>query len=284
LKITFYDQLIKKDRFTASHMRHLSNLLMVKSASGEIDVFWKRLFLFEAYHSISIGIRKLNFTFPAFSDAAFSLESFYHPLLKDPVKNSISTRRNVVLLTGPNMSGKSTFLKSVMLCVYLGHLGLGVPASKAAMPVFQAMSVSINLNDDMLNGYSHLMTELITLKKVVTASAAGSCFAVFDELFRGTNMEDSIDITRLTIKGLSRFTNSLFFISTHLHQLKDMDEVKDNEVDTYHLDCELVDNKPKFSFRLAEGWSDLRIGRILFENEGLYDMLSGFSEEAGQNQ
>ena len=107
-----------------------------KVTNGEVEAFWNRWFLFEAWLSISKGIAVHGFVFPSFESSAFSIQGLYHPLLKNPVRNDITANRNVILLTGPNMSGKSTFLKSVSLCVYLGQAGLAVPAAKAVIPFF----------------------------------------------------------------------------------------------------------------------------------------------------
>ena len=143
------------------------------------------------------------------------------------------------------------------------------------MPLFTTISAAINLTDSIVSGYSHFMSEIITLKNVLEEAQKGSkCFAVFDELFRGTNIEDALEISTVTIKGLTKFTNSLFIISTHLHQLKDMEEIKNNKVATYYIECELNGNIPAFTYKLKDGWSDLKLGRILFEREGLNNMLS----------
>ena len=172
------------------------------------------------------------------------------------------------------MSGKSTLLKAVSLCVYLGHKGLAVPASKVTMPYFTTISVAINLTDSIVSGYSHFMSEVITLKNVIAEARKGErCFAVFDELFRGTNIEDALEISTVTIKGVIQFTNSLFIISTHLHQLKDMEEIKNNRVTTSYIECEINGNTPAFTYKLKNGWSDLKLGRILFDREGLNGML-----------
>ena len=96
---------------------------------------------------------------------------------------------------------------------------------------------------------------------------------MFDELFRGTNIEDALEISTATIKGLTHFTHSLFFISTHLHQLKDLEEIKNHKVTTCYIECELNNNTPYFTYKLKPGWSDLKLGRILFEKEGLNKML-----------
>jgi DNA mismatch repair protein MutS len=110
----------------------------------------------------------------------------------------------------------------------------------------------------------------------VVAQATGNskCFAVFDELFRGTNIEDAVEISTTTIKGLRACKNSIFFISTHLHQLKQLEEVNSDKIDSLYIDCELKDDTPLFNYQLKKGWSDLKVGRILFEREGLNNMLA----------
>ncbi len=269
-----YETAFNKNKFRTSHMVELLMIVTEKIGNGEAAAFWKRWFLFEAYLSISTGIARHSFVFPTFDDADFALEGFFHPVLKNPVKNDFIARRQVILLTGPNMSGKSTLLKALALCVYLTHVGLAVPASKAVMPYFSTISVAINLTDSIVSGYSHFMSEIITLKNVLTeARTEARCFAIFDELFRGTNIEDALEISTATIKGLTHFPNSIFFISTHLHQLKEMEEIKTNKISTCFIDCKLTDNIPAFTYQLKEGWSDLKLGRILFEKEGLNTML-----------
>ena len=270
-----YESAFEKKKFRIGHMVELMKIITKKITNGEAASFWKRWFLFEAYLSISTGITRHGYTFPLFDDTTFSLEKFYHPLLKTPVKNDLTASKNVILLTGPNMSGKSTLLKAVSLCVYLGHTGLAVPASKATIPFFTSISVAINLTDSIVSGYSHFMSEIVTLKNVLEEAAGNTkCFAVFDELFRGTNIEDALEISSTTIKGLVNFPNSLFLISTHLHQLKDMEEIKTNKVSTCFIECELTGNTPAFTYKLKNGWSDLKLGRILFEKEGLNKMLT----------
>ena len=264
----------KKKKLRISHIVELTRIITEKVTNGQAASFWQRWYLFEAYLSISDGIIRHGFVFPSFKETIFSIEGLYHPLIKNPVRNDLIANRNVILLTGPNMSGKSTLLKAASLCVYLAHTGLAVPASKATIPFFTSISVAINLTDSIVSGYSHFMSEIITLKNVLTEAVRNSrCFAVFDELFRGTNIEDALEISTATIKGLTKFTNSLFIISTHLHQLKDMEEIKNGKVATYFIECELNDNIPAFTYKLKDGWSDLKLGRILFEKEGLNNIL-----------
>jgi DNA mismatch repair protein MutS len=272
--LAHYEKIYNKKNLKVSHIVELMGIITEKVTNGQAAAFWKRWFSFEAYLSVSKGIVEHGFVFPSFETATFSIQGVYHPLLKNPVRNDITATRNVILLTGPNMSGKSTFLKAISLCIYLGHAGLAVPATKAVIPFFDHISVAINLTDSIVSGYSHFMSEIITLKNVVEEASQGAkCFAVFDELFRGTNIEDALEISTATIKGLTKFTNSYFFISTHLHQLQALEEINNGKVDTCFIECELKGDTPTFTYKLKPGWSNLKIGRILFEKEGLNNML-----------
>lgn len=267
-----YELIIREKRLRRKHIKELVNKILKLKTEQRIEVFWEDLFLFESYCSISLAIKKREFSFPTFKEKEISLNDFYHPLIKNPIKNDFTAFSNVIVLNGPNMSGKSTLLKSISLCIYLGNLGLAIPASKGIIPLCSDFSIGINKRDNILSGYSHFMTEITNLKDVVINAAEGKrCFAVFDELFSGTNVEDATEICRTTINGLSRYNNSYFFISTHIQELRD---ITNNNIATFYLDCELLDNVPTFTFKLKKGWSDIKVGRILFDKVGLNDLLS----------
>ena len=186
LNLNHLSELHREYKLKNSHFFKLASKILDAKSKGEILDFWDNLFHFEAYLSISNGIERHNFSFPELTDKNINLVEFYHPLINNPVTNNFQSSCNVILLNGPNMSGKSTFLKAVSLCTYFGHLGIGIPAKKGEIPLFTNFSVAINRQDDILNGYSHFMTEIVNLKKVVKkASNENKCFAVFDELFSG---------------------------------------------------------------------------------------------------
>lgn len=267
-----HENLVREQRLKDKHIIALTEKINELKKKELIATFWEDLFLFEAYLSINFGIIKNNFAFPNFTTKGIKLPGFYHPLIKEPVKNDFETDSNVIVLNGPNMSGKSTFLKAVGLCIYLGHLGLGIPASSGEIPFCEHFAIHINRRDDILKGYSHFMTEVMNLKNVVENATSGKqCFAVFDELFSGTNVEDAFEISRTTINGLSKFENSYFLISTHLQELK---SVSNPRISNYYIDCELIGDKPTFTYKLKKGWSDIKVGRILFDKEGLNKLLS----------
>lgn len=266
-----YVHIIREKQLKSKHIKKLAAKITSLQAEEKIGRFWEDLFLFESYLSISQAISRRGFVFPILAEKNFVLNDFYHPLVEKPVKNSFAAFKNVIVLNGPNMSGKSTFLKSVSLCVYLGNLGFGIPASDAEIPFCTDFSIGINKRDDILNGYSHFMAEVVNLKDAVLKAADGKrCFVVFDELFSGTNVEDALEICTRTINGVGAYSNSYFLISTHIQELKDL---TNDTVSTYYLDCELIDNIPTFTYKLKKGWSDIKVGRILFEKEGLNKLL-----------
>lgn len=268
-----FAKFIRENKFRDGQTLEFIQLIIQIQKKHSIQHFWDCLFLFEAYHSIAMGIDHHNYVFPTFTEHAIDLKGFYHPMLPKPIANDFCTSSSVILLNGPNMSGKSTFLKAVSLCVYLGHLGIGIPAQEGAIPFFSSFSIAINHRDDLLNGYSHFMNEIVNLKSVVQeVQKSDSCFAVFDELFSGTNVEDATEICKTTIQGLSKHKKSFFFISTHIQQLE---ALQAENIEAYYIDCELINNIPTFTYQIKKGWSKLKIGRIIFEQEGLYKLLIG---------
>ncbi|MDV6168108.1 hypothetical protein R1T16_06700 [Flavobacterium sp. DG1-102-2] len=273
-RLNYYESLIRENKLKIKHIIAFFRLI-AKRKSRKLDTSFKTTYTrFEAYISVAQGIHFYKFQFPEIGGNKLSINDFYHPVLKHPVKNTLHSNSNVILLTGPNMSGKSTLLKAIGICVYLANIGFAIPASAANIPFYSNIEIFINLNDDLQSGYSHFMTEIMNLKKVVREAGTGQPgFAIFDELFRGTNIDDALEISRSTLKGMLNFPESLFFVSSHLHQLIAMDEVKSGAVSCLYLDCNLQNDTPAFTYQLKEGSSDIKIGRILFEKENMSEFL-----------
>ncbi|MBC6610426.1 hypothetical protein H8B15_05810 [Hymenobacter sp. BT507] len=126
---------VRENAFTTSHILQTTNAVQ-KLTAEETAAFWSFLFRFEAYWSVAKGVVQHQLCFAQFDAQQFVIEDLYHPLVPQAVRNSFQLRpgENVLLLTGPNMAGKSTFLKALSLCVYLAHLGLGVPATACTLP------------------------------------------------------------------------------------------------------------------------------------------------------
>lgn len=269
-----YEELIRENKFSTQHLKTVLNQLIEKTESNELEAFWTNFFEFETYVSLAQAIFKNQFIFPKIGTNNLILNGFYYPSLKDKVLNDVQINDSVVLVTGPNMSGKSTLMKALYLSVYLSHLGIGIPAASASIPLFDGFFARFNQTDDIGKGYSHFYKEIISLKKVLNEVHSGKTyFAVFDELFSGTNTEDALQIFQKTLIGLSKKKGSLFLVSTHFNQLKTNSTFNLSGVEIYHLECKLSQGKPHFTYKLKDGWSDIRLGKILFEQEGIENLL-----------
>lgn len=274
LRLNYYTDIINANKFKISDSDDVINLIF-KLGEKEMASFWNFINKLEVYWSITRSIKKYNLVFPSFKQDQFIIDDFFHPMIKNPIKNSIDLSNcKVMLLNGPNMSGKSTLLKAVGLCVFLSRIGLAVPASHCVVPFFDFIAVHINTKDNIIDGYSHFMLEVKNIKDLIIRINNGqTCFVIFDELFNGTNVDDATDIMKLIISGLSRKQGITSIISTHLLSLEGYNIEKNIGIENGFLDCEINNNIPKFSYKLVRGWSKLKIGKLLFYNEGIMNLL-----------
>nr|WP_320023029.1 hypothetical protein [uncultured Draconibacterium sp.] len=205
----------------------------------------------------------------------FEVEECFHPFLDEPVKNSYSFKNdcNLCFLTGPNMSGKSTFLKTLGLIVYLSHLGFPVPAQRVKTSIYKGLFTTINLSDNLNLGFSHFYTEVKRVKDMaLQLKTHQGIFVIFDELFKGTNVKDAYDSTLMVVKALSKIKSSIFFISSHILEVaEDID--CSNDVDFRCFESALVDDKAEYDFKLKGGISKERVGFQIVKREMIEDIL-----------
>jgi len=205
------------------------------------------------------------------------IEGGFHLFIEGAVPNNVtfSSPQNVCFITGVNMAGKSTFLKSVAVSVYLAHLGFPVPAKHMEFSVFDGMITTINLSDNLDEGYSHFYSEVKRVKHVAEKiSASKSMLVVFDELFRGTNVKDAYDASLSIIDAFSKIRDSFFIVSTHITEVARELEQNDN-INFNFLETTMVGGRPVFSYQLKKGITDERMGMWIVENEGILEILKG---------
>jgi len=209
------------------------------------------------------------------TQTVFDVVDGFHPFLASPVKNSFSFNQesNLCFVTGPNMSGKSTFLKTVGLMIYLSHVGFPVPAKSLKTSILNGLFTTINLTDDMNLGYSHFYSEVKRVKDLALKIKPGSRFLIiFDELFRGTNVKDAYDASLMIISALAKIRNNIFFISTHILEIAETIENKDT-IMFRCFESELINQQPTYDFKLKKGISEERIGLLIIKNEHILQIL-----------
>lgn len=233
----------------------------------------------DVYISIAIVAVERKFVFPtALSREQHTviLEDVYHPLLKNPVPNSlrITPDNNVIFLTGANMAGKSTFMKSLSIALFLAHMGLPVAAAKMEFSVLDGIYTTINLPDDLGMGVSHFYAEVVRVKKLAKElSQSKELFIVFDELFRGTNVKDAYEATVAITAAFAERKTSMFIISTHIVEAGEALGRQCDNIRFLYLPTRMAGNTPVYPYTLEEGVTDDRHGMIIINNEGILDIL-----------
>lgn len=191
-----------------------------------------------------------GYCIPEFTEeGGLSLKEAYHPLLNNPVKNSIDADRGV-LITGSNASGKSTFLKMAAINVILAQTIHTCTAEYYRAPVYTIYS-SMALRDDIQSGESYYIVEIKALKRILDAAKEGSgrvlCFV--DEVLRGTNTVERIAASTQILKSLTG-SNIMCFAATHDIELTNL---LAEEYDNYHFEEEVKDGDVVFPYILMEG-------------------------------
>lgn len=278
--------LTTKEKISCVKLNRLDYLFRKKYKHELLEVI-AIIYTLDAYISVAKTARVKGLCFADYlpgSKPSLTITGLFHPLIEKavPYDVEIGDTKNLCFLTGPNMAGKSTFLKSLGLSVYLSHLGFPVPAREMETTVFNGIISTINLSDNMNLGYSHFYSEVKRVKQTaLKIKEKGNIFVIFDELFRGTNVKDAYDASLIIIRSFARISNCLFYISTHITEVAT--ELTDIEnIQFQYFDSRLEDGKPVYNYLLQRGISHERLGMLILKNEKIIDILTSISGPESQ--
>lgn len=221
---------------------------------------------------------KHGFTMPRIESGAIRMqaEGLVHPYLQEPVANPVALdqQHRVLFLTGPNMAGKTTYLRAFATALYLAHLGMGVPAQSFHFVPVQWLFSTISLSDDLRRGVSYFRAEALRAKAVVQAVAAGQrVVALMDEPFKGTNIKDAYDASLAILERLSQRENCLLMFSSHLIELNDCLSAVGEQVDCRYFEAVESGERLHFDYLLRAGISEQRLGMRVLREEGVFELL-----------
>ncbi len=266
----YRDLSIQKNLFFAAHMRNRQKPKVVEL----MDIYYR----LDAWYSMAVAVKKYNLCFPEFVEqdrALFSAKGLYHILLQKPVPYDLNMHpdHNFLFLTGANMAGKSTLIKSVGSSAFLAHIGMGVPAQEMKLTLFHGLISNINVVDNIAKGESLFFNEVQRIKTTLEKINDGNRWLVLiDELFKGTNIEDAMKCSLAVIQGLVKVRNSLFILSTHLYEIgRDLKEEK--QIAFRHFETTVTEDTLHFSYQLIEGISKDRLGYFILKREKVVEML-----------
>lgn len=232
----------------------------------------------DALYSLAKAHVAYQFQFPHWMDDTkpyLEVEQAAHPLVNNAVGNdlTLSPTQNFLFLTGANMAGKSTFIKTIGIVIYLSHIGMGAPAKKITLTVMDGLITNLNISDNVAKGESYFYNEVQRIKNTVLKINDGkkNCVLI-DELFKGTNIIDAMKCSIKVIEGLQKLRSSLYILSTHLYEISDNLNKYDN-IQFSYFETEVKDKELHFQYHLTPGISQDRIGYLILEREGVVALL-----------
>ncbi len=246
----------------------------------------QEIYFIDALIAIAKAAKENSFTVPQYDASLKPLlvaAGLKHPLIENavPYDMEFQSGENMCFLTGANMAGKSTFLKSIGIAIYLAHLGFPVPSKKFKTTIYTGLITTIHLADNTSFGYSHFYAEVNRVKDAALALSEGNrMFVIFDELFRGTNVKDALDASTEIIKGFAEIDECTFFMSTHIVEIAEAIKDRSNICFKY-FDSEMEDGNLKYSYELKDGVSNERLGMYIVRREGIFDLLRSIKKEQG---
>lgn len=237
----------------------------------KFNAYMECLGQFEAMSSLStLVFNNPLWEVPNITDSVLSGKDLTHPLLGDEaVGNDFYMDKNtrVLLITGSNMSGKSTFLRTVGFNMILSYLGLNVPAKEFNVPIFNIYTC-MRTGDDLENNISSFYSEILRVKGIVDGTKRNErIFFLLDEIFKGTNSIDRHEGAVVLINQLLK-GDTLGLVSTHDLEICDMEKNNDF-VSNYYFKEYYKNNKIMFDYKIRQGVSKTRNAKYLMKMAGI---------------
>jgi len=244
-----------------------SALESIKSHILELRNIFEILGLIDSMISIaSFRTEHSNFSSPIFSEDKniFQVDEIFHPILKEPISNDFNFENKSILITGSNMSGKTTFLKTIGANAVLAQTVNMVMAKKYIAPFLQVTS-SISRSDSLISGKSYYLAEVESILSLIKASdSKWPQLLLIDEIFRGTNSVERQAASIEVLNYLNGFDN---FILVATHDL-DLTEILEKKYVNYHFSETLDESGLCFDYKIKSGSSSTRNAIALLEHVG----------------
>lgn len=263
-------------RYSVSAQRRFDQLAR-GDAKAQLVALLECLGGIEAMWSLGTATAERRWSYPR-PGSGLRVTGLVHPFLDEgAVANDLhlDDRVRVCFVTGPNMAGKSTFLKAIAVAVLLAQAGCGVPASAMEFAPVGTIFSSVNIADNVSAGESFYLAEVRRIRALALALRDnGSAVAVIDEPFRGTNVHDATEATLAIVERLAAQPSALVFVASHIGEIAPA-IANDQRVRLLHFAADVAHDRPRFDFRLRDGVSTQRLGMTLLKQEQVLELLGG---------
>ena len=252
--------------------KYIQRLQALATALATVDVLQSFAAVAESQHLVR----------PVFTEErALTIQKGRHAVVEKvmgaqsyvPNSLELDPATNIQLITGPNMSGKSTYMRQLAIIVILAQMGSYVPAESASLPIFDAIFTRIGAADDLVSGQSTFMVEMMEANRAIRQASPHSLI-LFDELGRGTATYDGMALAQAIIEYIHDRTGAKTLFATHYHELTDLAQSLEH-LENVHVATLEQDGRVTFLHKIEPGPADKSYGIHVAKIAGLPDDLLG---------
>jgi DNA mismatch repair protein MutS len=235
---------------------HIPELQHIAEVVSQIDVL-------QAFATVS---EKNNYKRPTFDENQLFIQNGRHPVVEQvmnegnyvPNDIQLDEDKNMLLITGPNMSGKSTYMRQLALTVIMAQIGCFVPADEAKLYIFDQIFTRIGAADDLVSGQSTFMVEMLETNHAIS-NATEKSLILLDEIGRGTSTYDGMALAQAIVEYIHNHIHAKTMFSTHYHELTSLEKTLPR-LKNIHVRAEEYEGNVVFLHQINEGAADKSYG------------------------
>jgi len=251
---------------------------IIENTKKEIDLFYelaKNISKLDFFNSLALAAQKNNYTKPTINvENKIYIKNARHPVIEKieserfvPNDLYMDKNQNILIITGPNMAGKSTYLRQNALIIILAQLGSFVPCDSCSICISDRIFTRIGASDNLALGLSTFMVEMVETANILN-NATENSFIILDEIGRGTSTYDGMSIAWSVLEYICKKINAKTLFATHYHQLMQL-ENEFKTIKNYHISAKDIDGKLVFLRKVERGGIDKSFGIAVAKLAGL---------------
>lgn len=238
----------------------------VKNDIPALQLLAKKISEIDVLQSLAQVSEEQHYTRPAFNPTEIAIKNGRHPVVEKVLTDSqyvendihMDENKQILLITGPNMSGKSTYMRQLAQTAVMAQIGCFVPADEAVLPIFDQVFTRIGASDDLIAGQSTFMVEMLETNHAL-ANATANSLILLDEIGRGTSTYDGMALAQAIIEHIHDHIGAKTLFSTHYHELTAL-EHQLPRLHNVHVQAIEEDERIVFLHKVQDGAADKSYG------------------------